>query len=194
MAITTTNTCCSGTTGPLFPSNITITDNSTTLTVADTTGAFRLEDFSSIVDSKVTLANVPIINSIVVDKNGQILPYLADWTINGSVITFLADVIDADDDISVRYVTSDTVAAANAVAVGTVSGWAGNQAVAPDGWEICNGRNLARVGTYAALFAAIGTTYGAGDGATTFTIPNTHVSLFDPATGTSTDKIGIIKY
>ena len=43
MAITTTNTCCTNTTGPLFPSNITITDSSTTLTIAETTGAYRLE-------------------------------------------------------------------------------------------------------------------------------------------------------
>ena len=103
MAITTTNTCCTNTTGPLFPSNVTITDNSTTLTVADTTGAFRLEDFSSIVDSTITLANVPIINSIVVDKNGQILPYPADWIVSGKKIIFSSDVIDADDEISVRY-------------------------------------------------------------------------------------------
>lgn len=35
----------------------------------------------------------------------------------------------------------------------------------------CNGQNVSRT-TYAALFAAIGTTHGAGDGATTFTLPD----------------------
>lgn len=42
---------------------------------------------------------------------------------------------------------------------------------APAGWLICNGTTVSRA-TYAALFAIIGTAYGAGDGVTTFTLPN----------------------
>ena len=41
----------------------------------------------------------------------------------------------------------------------------------PDGWLLCNGANVSRT-TYSALFAAIGTRFGAGDGSTTFTLPN----------------------
>lgn len=41
----------------------------------------------------------------------------------------------------------------------------------PSGWLACNGDPVSRA-TYAALFAAIGTTYGAGDGSTTFNVPN----------------------
>lgn len=37
---------------------------------------------------------------------------------------------------------------------------------------LCNGQAIGRTGTYAALFALIGTTYGVGDGSTTFNIPN----------------------
>lgn len=44
-------------------------------------------------------------------------------------------------------------------------------AAAPAGWLVCNGAAVSRV-TYAALFAAIGTLYGAGDGATTFKLPD----------------------
>ena len=44
-------------------------------------------------------------------------------------------------------------------------------AAAPAGWLVCNGAAVSRV-TYAALFAAIGTLYGAGDGATTFELPD----------------------
>ena len=40
------------------------------------------------------------------------------------------------------------------------------------GWLACNGAAISRT-TYAALFAAIGTTYGAGDGSTTFNLPDT---------------------
>lgn len=41
----------------------------------------------------------------------------------------------------------------------------------PDGWLICNGQAVNRT-TYAALFTAIGTLYGAGDGSTTFNLPD----------------------
>lgn len=42
---------------------------------------------------------------------------------------------------------------------------------APTGWLLCYGQAVSRT-TYATLFAAIGTSYGAGDGATTFNIPD----------------------
>jgi microcystin-dependent protein len=41
----------------------------------------------------------------------------------------------------------------------------------PNGWLFCDGQAYSRT-TYAALFAAIGTTFGAGDGSTTFNVPN----------------------
>ena len=42
---------------------------------------------------------------------------------------------------------------------------------APDGYLVCNGAEVSRE-TYADLFAVIGTTFGSGDGSTTFTLPN----------------------
>lgn len=42
---------------------------------------------------------------------------------------------------------------------------------APSGWLLCFGQAVSRV-TYAALFAAIGTSHGAGDGSTTFNLPD----------------------
>ena len=42
---------------------------------------------------------------------------------------------------------------------------------APSGWLLCDGSNVSRT-TYASLFAVIGTTYGEGNGSTTFTLPN----------------------
>ncbi len=53
--------------------------------------------------------------------------------------------------------------------VGTVITYAGSSA--PTGYLICNGTAISRT-TYAALFAIIGTTYGAGDGSSTFNLPN----------------------
>ncbi len=45
------------------------------------------------------------------------------------------------------------------------------QATAPTGYLKANGTAISRT-SYAALFAAIGTTFGAGDGSTTFTLPD----------------------
>lgn len=44
-------------------------------------------------------------------------------------------------------------------------------ATAPPGWLVCNGAAVSRT-TYAGLFAAIGTTWGVGDGSTTFNVPD----------------------
>ena len=43
--------------------------------------------------------------------------------------------------------------------------------VAPTGWLLCDGEPVSRQ-TYSDLFALIGTSYGAGDGATTFNLPD----------------------
>ena len=53
--------------------------------------------------------------------------------------------------------------------VGSYIQFAGSQA--PAGFLVCNGGEISRT-TYSALFAVIGTTYGSGDGSTTFNLPN----------------------
>jgi microcystin-dependent protein len=45
-------------------------------------------------------------------------------------------------------------------------------ATVPAGFLYCDGQAVSRTGTYSRLFAAIGTTYGAGNGSTTFNVPN----------------------
>ena len=52
---------------------------------------------------------------------------------------------------------------------GIVMPFAGS--VAPNGWLLCDGSAVSR-SEYADLFTAIGTTYGAGDGSTTFNVPD----------------------
>ena len=49
------------------------------------------------------------------------------------------------------------------------------------GWLLCNGAAVSRT-TYAALFAKIGTTFGAGDGSTTFNLPDFRGRTFWGAT------------
>lgn len=55
------------------------------------------------------------------------------------------------------------------VITGEMKAYAGS--AAPDGWLLCDGTAVSRT-TYAALFAVIGTTYGAGNGTTTFNVPD----------------------
>ena len=62
-----------------------------------------------------------------------------------------------------------TVSGLSALPAGMVAPFAG--AAAPAGWLLCHGQAVSR-DDHAALFAAIGTTYGAGDGRTTFNLPD----------------------
>jgi len=59
--------------------------------------------------------------------------------------------------------------ASNGVVIGSVQMFAGS--VAPSGYLICDGSAISRT-TYSALFNVIGIGYGAGNGSTTFNLPN----------------------
>lgn len=55
------------------------------------------------------------------------------------------------------------------VPIGVVQAFAGN--TVPDGWLLCDGSAVSRT-DYAELYAVIGDTYGAGDGTSTFNLPD----------------------
>lgn len=64
-------------------------------------------------------------------------------------------------------------------------------AAAPSGWLLCNGAAVSR-SVYAALFAAIGTTFGAGDGSTTFNLPELRGEFLrglDSGRGVDVDRV-----
>lgn len=74
---------------------------------------------------------------------------------------------------------------------------------APNGWLLCDGSAISRT-TYADLFEVIGTTFGEGDGSTTFNLPNrknktgvgvdsssTHFSTLGATYGEETHKLTI---
>ena len=63
----------------------------------------------------------------------------------------------------------DSALQASLVPAGTVSAFAGS--TAPTGYLLCDGSAVGRI-AYSALFVVIGTTYGVGDGSTTFNTPN----------------------
>lgn len=58
---------------------------------------------------------------------------------------------------------------ASGMPAGTIVQWPSN--TTPANWLICDGSAVSR-SAYASLFSAIGTTYGTGDGSTTFNLPN----------------------
>jgi hypothetical protein len=64
-------------------------------------------------------------------------------------------------------------------------------ATVPSGFLYCNGQAVNRVGIYARLFAAINTTFGAGNGSTTFNVPN-FLGAF--LRGASTQTVGGVTY
>lgn len=76
--------------------------------------------------------------------------------------------INDDNPITKAYLVS-LLNQMSIVPTGSVLTFAGSSI--PSGFLLCNGAAISRT-TYAKLFAAIGTMYGAGDGATTFNLPD----------------------
>jgi hypothetical protein len=97
---------------------------------------------------------------------------LSNSTLNSSTIgsTTTATTQTAGDN-STKVATTAYVNSAVTVGMppGAVMTFAMN--AAPAGWLAANGDTVSRT-TYAALFSAIGTTFGAGDGSTTFKLPD----------------------
>ena len=87
----------------------------------------------------------------------------------------------------------DTTVALIRVPTGCVLPYAANSASAPDGFLYARGQTVSRT-TYAALYAVIGTTYGAGDGSTTFGLPNlqTRVPAGLDASGTPDTSFDVL--
>lgn len=75
------------------------------------------------------------------------------------------------EDNSTKVATTAFVvtALAGAVTTGEIKMWPSSSA--PTGYVFCNGAAISRT-LYATLFALIGTTFGSGDGSTTFNVPN----------------------
>ena len=72
---------------------------------------------------------------------------------------------------------------------GAITAYAG--ADAPTGWLLCYGQAVSRL-TYSALFEAIGTTYGIGDGYSTFNVPDLRGRVIagqDDMGGTSANRL-----
>ena len=92
-----------------------------------------------------------------------------------------ADISDIQEDIS--DINSSLT---QLLVVGSMQIFAGS--TVPDGYLLCDGSAVSRT-TYADLFAVIGTTWGSGDGSTTFNIPDMR-EVAPVGVGTSTRSEG----
>lgn len=120
-----------------------------------------------------TTTNVGVVkpdgNTITVDSNGTLT---ATAQMPGVATTSSVGVVQPDG----RTITITTDGVISAIGSGSISSITGKIEwfafnTAPDGYLVCNGASVSRT-TYADLFAVIGTTFGEGDGSTTFTLPN----------------------
>lgn len=100
-----------------------------------------------------------------------------------------------DNDTSIAtsaFVTSaiaTALASLSSIPSGVVAPYGGT--TAPSGWLLCYGQAISRT-TYANLFTAISTTYGVGDGSTTFNVPDLRgrvVAGQDDMGGTSANRL-----
>jgi microcystin-dependent protein len=78
-------------------------------------------------------------------------------------------VLDSNAVGTMRQLIGGGATPTTTIPVGTISPYAG--ASAPANWLLCDGAAVSRA-TYAALFDVTGTAYGAGDGSTTFNVPD----------------------
>lgn len=111
-------------------------------------------------------------------------------------VLLLAKIVPGDDQII--YLTPvgksvDTRFGISAVPSGTVHVFAGTASSVPEGYLLCDGGAISRT-TYSYLYNAIGTTYGSGDGSTTFNLPDLRgefIRGLDGGRGIDTDTVVI---
>lgn len=110
--------------------------------------------------------------------------------INGFTAIAAADIDAAADKVPVYDASAGEIRAAviNALLpAGSIQDYAGSSV--PGGWLECDGSAVSRT-TYAALFTAIGTTWGSGDGSTTFNLPDLRGrARISRGTGTMTEAV-----
>lgn len=133
-------------------------------------------------DYTLVLPPLPLSQKIMtLDASGNIT---APYVVDNSTITISTNTIQvADNGITFAKLAAAVQQALNPS--GSIIAFGG--ASAPTGYFLCDGTTYSRT-TYADLFAAIGTNYGAGDGSTTFNVPDFQGCFLRMITnGSSTD-------
>ena len=120
--------------------------------------AITIDDFS-----KIWASTSPLTPYEFSEKN-----YKEGWNFVGATPPSrqMWDSIQKTNDEKTQWLYLNVV---QGIPVGVVQAFAG--ATTPQGWLLCDGSAVSRT-DYADLYAVVGDTYGAGDGSTTFNLPN----------------------
>lgn len=131
------------------------------------------------VDRKASIEDIVLADGIITQANSA-TPNLLDSFLFGD---------DSDSDKTKRATISQLIALVSGTPIGTINAYAGS--AAPAEWLLCGGQAVSRT-TYANLYAALGTTYGSGDGSTTFNLPDLRGRVLagkDNMGGTSANRL-----
>ncbi|TGT42780.1 tail fiber protein [Mesorhizobium sp. M8A.F.Ca.ET.165.01.1.1] len=154
----------SGYTPTTFTANKTKYHDDSTAVPAVAISSVKIDgDINALGDAVNNLEERVVATEVLLDPVADV----TQTTITAGDSVVFADASDSDN------LKRDTVQGIlnlfTAIPSGAVIPFAGSSA--PSGWLLCAGQAVSR-STYSALFAVIGTTYGAGDGSTTFTLPD----------------------
>jgi hypothetical protein len=138
--------------------------------MATVTAGYTWTSGETVTPAKLNSASAP---TVVVADNEITTAKILDANVTAAKLA-------ATLDLSSKTVT---LPATISLPAGAVMSFAMNSA--PTGWLAADGTAVSR-STYAALFSAIGTTYGAGDGSTTFALPDLR-GYFVRGSGTNGD-------
>lgn len=100
---------------------------------------------------------------------------MAKGLIEQESLTNIANAIRSKNGKTVKYTPAEMpeaimdISGLDGFPIGGIAAYGGT--VIPDGWLLCDGREVSRE-IYSELFAVIGTTWGAGDGSTSFNLPD----------------------
>jgi len=121
--------------------------------------------------TNTTLAN-PTINSVSLTGTATVsanTTFSGTVALGGTASATTPSAGDNDTSVATTAYVQNEIDLLIFVPSGALLPFAGTSA--PTGYLLCYGQDVSRT-TYAALFTAIGTTYGVGDGSTTFTLPD----------------------
>ena len=150
-----------------------VTSGAASLTVAATTG-FPSPDFTLVLDPGTVSEELVLVTGVGGTTLTVTRGYDGTTAVAhdaGAVVRHVHSAKDFKDSRDHEAATADVHGVIGPLATpsGVVAQFAGS--AAPTGWLLADGSAVSRT-TYAALFSVIGTTYGAGDGSSTFNVPN----------------------
>lgn len=157
---------------------VVVNDNGTMVQVA-------LSDFLTYINAGMTL-RADVVTTLSIADDAVVTAHITDANVTTDKL--------ADDSVTSAKIADGAISGSKfadgvALAEGMVMPYAGSSA--PSGWLMCYGQAVSRT-TYSALYTVCGTTYGAGDGSTTFNVPDLRgrvVAGWDNMGGTSANRL-----